>query len=413
MRLKRLVKLLKQIRKRQDRIHRSLARACEALGHVRVSLKRKKLVARRAVVREKRSVRAQKPSSPSFATRCSGESVEISDRSDEPVDGSESDEEGSDGSVAYLECTDDTSGRALAVWIHQRSSTDRLRRSMCVVVDQAVLVQLEDGSDSPARIRAVNAETARVLWPEQLDGAGEARETGDTVPIESVQGEPCVDGSMHGPAWGRNASRAVAHPRCWFVTGDSEVGCYVPWGWSNFDRADSGSAPLPSLLRNLWTSVLSPALDMGVEVRADRGLKRAIESHILSPLRELRVDALESDGTECELCKRACSKRIFKLSFARREPAAVFGARLGRTCAATCALAYECVTLLYRHMQRAPLPGESRFELCSRRRDLGYDNSWRIIDLFSGRILTARGGDRCNLRDDDADFDVTDYLKSF
>ncbi|KAK3232590.1 hypothetical protein CYMTET_57048 [Cymbomonas tetramitiformis] len=414
MKLKRMVKLLRKIKTRQERIDRSLSCVVEALGRACLRVKRKQRSAERGASRGKRSEHERKrPLSPS-AIESIGESVEGSTRyDDDNVGSSDSDEEAFDGSISYVQCRDDRDDRSLAVWIYKQTSTGQTTRSMCVVVEQAVFIRMDDGSDSPAMVKAVDDKTLRVVWPEQFDDVDDAHGFGDVVPIESVQGEPCGDARMHGPAWSRNACRAIAHPRCWLITGDSEVGCYIPWGWSNFDRADFGSATMPSVLRNLWSSVLQPALAMGVEVRADRDLKRVIESCVLSPLRELRVDALDSNGTMCELCKRVCSKQIYKLSFARREPATVFETRLGRTCAASCALAYECVSLLFKHMDRAPVLGDARFAFCRRRLRPIHDDSWRIVELFSGRILTTRGGGRCNLRDGDTDFTPQEYLKGF
>lgn len=402
MRSKRVVKLLRTIRRRQARIDRALLRVLEALGEGSwPPAPRKRASYGRSRQREESTSESERtdPAGPYFRRVGSAEPSES--------------ETSHDSAIEYSERRDERSGRSLGVWIYRRDSDDRPTESMCVVAGQAVLIRMEDGSDSPALVKVVDEKEAVVVWPELLEGSEEACEAGDAVPIESVQGEPCFDAHMCGAAWNRNACRSIAHPRCWLVAGDAEVGSYVPWGWSSYDRRTRSVATMPPLLRDLWTSVLQPALAMGVEVRADREMKGAVESHLLSPLRELRVVELNSRGTECELCRRNCSRRIYRLSFTRHDPATIFSLHVGCTCAAACALAYECVSLLHGEMGYAPKLGDPRFEFCHRRSDLLRDDARSVIELFSGRILSTRGGDRCNLREDDTDFDLVTYLTEF
>ncbi|KAK3255089.1 hypothetical protein CYMTET_35716 [Cymbomonas tetramitiformis] len=322
--------------------------------------------------------------------------------------------------------TRDPHGASFA-WIVPEDTEEELETervpSLCIVPGQAITVKMETGGNAFAVVREFATKNncdeafARITWYEEgvLDQH-------DEISLLTVQSEMPVDDNMYTSEWAENAKKAVFDSVYWHFNDGTDVGPHLSWGWDRKSRTLLGIPKyMPRDLRGLWDSVLHPALSMGLEICANETLKCKVETAIISPLRRLSIDKIQEERT-CQLCDTKCSNTIFRLGFWRTGGSSSSGCRIaenvfhifaGYTCAASCVLAYDCMSTAPIISQCIPVHRSLRFcDICSIHRveSTKANSHLRVMETYIGRILRCRGGGVDCLAFDDARFDVRTFM---
>ncbi|KAK3245802.1 hypothetical protein CYMTET_44623 [Cymbomonas tetramitiformis] len=328
----------------------------------------------------------------------------------------------------YVE--DDCADTQIA-WILQADEKDP-SRIMCVVPGQAVIVRMQDGSEASALIRALDRENED-LESLGFDGSGVARitwydesnvfEADDVVSLNCLQSEHTNHSLYDHHVWTHSVHRTIFDPSFWLDREHhTEVAAYMCWGWKRVHAKTDGYPNMPAQTRQLFDSVINVALSMGLELKANERMKRDLELCLLSPFRRLNMYCVSQEKkshAQCGLCGVTCSRTLYGLQFRKttflQDTVSSVEVVAGYTCAASCVLAYECVSVLGRMYDYVSCDRDHRFcRTCMKipKDERGAPSVQRHLDVYTGRLLYVRGGASDCLAEGDEDFDPKTYLKS-
>ncbi|KAK3234650.1 hypothetical protein CYMTET_55200 [Cymbomonas tetramitiformis] len=313
---------------------------------------------------------------------------------------------------------------AQMAWILKPEESDP-SQIMCVVPGQAVVVRMHDGSEASALIRALDlglsshdSGVARITW---YDESG-VFEADDVVSLDCLQREHTNYSLYDNHVWSQNVHRTIYDPRSWLDRmGHTEVAAYMCWGWTRALAKTTGYPNMPAQTRQLFDCVINVALCMGLEINANETLKCALEPCLISPFRRLGMCyAVEWDNSphrQCALCGITCGRYLYKLSFCKVSEDNMPSVKViaGYTCAASCVLAYDCVSVLGRMYDYSRSDSDHRFcRVCMKipKDEHGTPSVQKHLDMHTGRLLYIRGGTVDCLAEDDKDFDAKKYLYS-
>ncbi|KAK3246118.1 hypothetical protein CYMTET_44339 [Cymbomonas tetramitiformis] len=307
------------------------------------------------------------------------------------------------------------------LWIlpkHEPRAVTKTGREMCVVSGQVVVVHMQNEPDAMALVVDVASGLfLKVIWYE-----GEQLGAADRIDWRCIQQSCPSEAWRYGELWFKNAEKALFDADCWYTQGKSiEIGCHASWRWNRRAIKQFGfPTTMPTLTRRLWDSVLTPALSMGLEMRANETLKELVEILLLSPVRRLVVTTSKiARGTgecqRCDLCKTVCSRNLYKLAFKRKFDCVhdykhrEVAINVGSNCAASCVLAYDCISLASIALGYTSAERSRRYcPVCHRMKGTDYD---KLVETYSGRIMRCRGAEVECLAAEDSQFRVSDYLK--